>query len=314
MNTDTKKYKLLKDLPYVEKGAIYTFDGLNYECYNGNFIDGITSDRLHKNSVEKTSWFELVEPSKEVQERIKVLEVDNHRENNQEGYWYQFITNKEVWPHKFDEVKQAIEDSINGGVVRIAKSYWKRLHEDYEGLTEKLAILSEAKKEADNSKPFVWTDDLVLLLCDFCHHNGYHKFDKRVVDEFDEFKSIPCHKRMIPQWIKDHVNKSKQSPPLTDDKDKPVLFTTEDGVGITGCDCYWAVNKNFSGMSRCNGKGWHKPQTGEKYFSTKEAAEDYILRYKPVLCLNDCVVGLPGKLFNMIEQKAKEKINQSLLK
>jgi hypothetical protein len=65
------------------------------------------------------------------------------------------------------------------------------------------------------------------------------------------------------------------------------LFRTEDNKPIYEGDYYFPVNKNFFQCGRCNGLGWYQPDSGEKYFSTKEAAEDYINCNKPCLSYND---------------------------
>ncbi|MGA4923510.1 hypothetical protein, partial [Bacillus subtilis] len=55
-----------------------------------------------------------------------------------------------------------------------------------------------SKQQPTNDNTFVWTDELVLLLCDLCHHNGWHKFGKKVVEIFDEFKSVSSKKWVFP--------------------------------------------------------------------------------------------------------------------
>ena len=98
---------------------------------------------------------------------------------------------------------------------------WLRAFSTYDAAQYWVSENKPKPEQPTNDNAFVWTDALVLLLCDFCHHNGYHKFDKRVVDEFDEFKEIPCHKRMIPDWIKKHIA-TKQSAP---EPSAPVSYT-----------------------------------------------------------------------------------------
>lgn len=68
---------------------------------------------------------------------------------------------------------------------------------------------------------------------------------------------------------------------------KVKLFTTEDGVDIFDGYCYFSVSKDFKLNGRNNGTGWYQPSTGEKYFSTKEKLDEYILHNKPIqLSLN----------------------------
>lgn len=149
-----------------------------------------------------------------------------------------------------------------------------------------------SKQQPTNDNTFVWTDELVLLLCDLCHHNGWHKFGKKVVEIFDEFKSVSSKKWVFPSWIKEHLQ-SKQSPPLSEIKegeDKPVLFTTEDGVDIKIGDDYWVWDfGELNNIHRVNKASRTHTGSGiyRKYFSTKEAAEQYIIDNKPCLSLND---------------------------
>lgn len=134
---------------------------------------------------------------------------------------------------------------------------------------------------------------------------------KHVEYWYNEFKVAS---KSLGEWIEKYCKLEKENEELkatyTEQTKGDVLFTTFDGVEIKdrGTDYYAVHDFRYSGM--CNGMGWYHPETGEKYFSTKEAAYDYILRYKPVLCLNDCIVGLPKDLFNKIEQKKKQKLNQ----
>lgn len=113
------------------------------------------------------------------------------------------------------------------------------------------------------------------------------------------------------------------NPPSTKDtkeQDKPVLFTTEDGVEILehwGETKVWllsTLNWIITGVGVCSNP--FKGVTGKefKYFSTKEAAEQYILENKPCLTLNECkeVMG-SYKLWNPI-QKLLEIARQKIIK
>jgi hypothetical protein len=76
------------------------------------------------------------------------------------------------------------------------------------------------------------------------------------------------------------------------EKAKEVLFTTEDGVGIHEGDTYYTLEPDnnwflyYSGAASC-GSG---KRTIAKYFSTKEAGEDWLILNKPCLSLYDVVV------------------------
>lgn len=70
---------------------------------------------------------------------------------------------------------------------------------------------------------------------------------------------------------------------------KEVLFTTEDGVGIHEGDTYYTLepdNNWYLYYSGAAGDGSGK-RTIAKYFSTKEAAEDWVLYHKPMLSVKD---------------------------
>lgn len=102
----------------------------------------------------------------------------------------------------------------------------------------------------------------------------------------------------------------------TFDKIKPkFLFTTEDNVPIYEHDNYYPVNTDFRQSGVCNGISWYNPKNGEKYFSTKEKANEYILMNKPCLSINDLLKNgfiyksLDGTM-NKIKELAKQKINQ----
>ena len=85
-------------------------------------------------------------------------------------------------------------------------------------------------------------------------------------------------------------------------KVKKPLFTTEDGLDIFEGDLFYYVK--FVQYNNTSGKPFeivrgdytsfeYEPQY-EKYFSTKEKAEEYILLNKPVLSLKDVANIYPG--------------------
>jgi hypothetical protein len=68
---------------------------------------------------------------------------------------------------------------------------------------------------------------------------------------------------------------------------KPVIFITEDGVDIFEGNEVFIVNKFFSlGFSKGVKYNNHKDN---KFFSTKEKAEEYIIMNKPCLSYNDII-------------------------
>lgn len=89
------------------------------------------------------------------------------------------------------------------------------------------------------------------------------------------------------------------------------LFTTEDGVNIKVGDTYWVLNTKFNDWifeekaARDNINYFYKDKSyAEKtriyYFSTKEAAEEYVLMNKPCLSINAV---LSINQWNLVETK-----------
>lgn len=81
-------------------------------------------------------------------------------------------------------------------------------------------------------------------------------------------------------------------------KIKQPLFKTEDGIDIYEGDKFYRINKDlmFWGISGEVTKEYdykHLSKIGIKHFSTKEAAEKYVLLNKPCLSLNDLVPFFP---------------------
>lgn len=89
---------------------------------------------------------------------------------------------------------------------------------------------------------------------------------------------------------------------------KQKLFTTEDGVDIFEGDISFGVNSSFK-LSEVKHINKLYVYSGVKEFSTKEAAEEYMLMNKPCLSINDLKawgdLAIPG-----LKKLAKEKINE----
>lgn len=105
-------------------------------------------------------------------------------------------------------------------------------------------------------------------------------------------------------------------------KAKPVLFTTEDGVDIREGDEYLYIvvndihpNKWYPLETLADWDNPRKPPLGKVQFSTKEAAEKYIIMNKPCLSIND-IKTLGGDLnngavclrWNEVEELVKSKL------
>ena len=108
------------------------------------------------------------------------------------------------------------------------------------------------------------------------------------------------------------------------EKAKPViLFTTKDGVGIREGDTfYYTPKETLCYISACC-RAIPQPEEGFYYFSTKEAAEDFVLHNTPILCLKDLLSVWDGginnypsvfyeaaPLFKIFKKKAKEKLQK----
>ena len=91
------------------------------------------------------------------------------------------------------------------------------------------------------------------------------------------------------------------------EKSKPILFTTEDGVDIKEGEKTYRVSKNSYLVS------FHKYESNKdeaKYFSTKEAAEEYIILNKPCLSLNE----VKDIIYNFNRNKSKYDALKELVK
>jgi hypothetical protein len=93
---------------------------------------------------------------------------------------------------------------------------------------------------------------------------------------------------------------------------KKPLFTTEDGVDIFKNDICWVVNSNNYALYK-----WTNPINtviidDEKYFSTIEAAKDYILMNKPCLSINDLMKAASITYCNLTGLKELVKVKSKL--
>lgn len=67
------------------------------------------------------------------------------------------------------------------------------------------------------------------------------------------------------------------------------LFITEDGVDIYEGDKYWINDGWYRTIQKDTLRKYLPPNASDKAFSTKEAAEEYILMNKPCLSLDDVI-------------------------
>ena len=126
-------------------------------------------------------------------------------------------------------------------------------------------------------------------------------------------------KQAIESCLNEPLPQPSSAPPIV--KDKEVLFTTEDGFDVVTYQNLFVVelpSYSISNIVKLDGI----KHDGSLYFSTKEAAEQYILENKPCLSLNDLLgvwdtSGLNegryygnSPLYKNFLQKVKEKLKQ----
>lgn len=100
-------------------------------------------------------------------------------------------------------------------------------------------------------------------------------------------------------------------------KVKQPLFKTEDGVSMYTGNTVWYTNINYRNLKNCI---WSsiveetEPFTPIKgLFSTKEAAEEYVVLNKPVLSIKDVLDNVPNNVvYDYIKPKLEELVKQKL--
>lgn len=116
MSTEIKRYRLLKDLPYVKAGAIYQLDeGDTYVCdtETAQFTDGTKWDGLGKCAVENAAegWFELI-PEQSMPKQEERIQVCVTAIGDSDKELMVFGTRK-FDLNKLTEIKDAIENALN---------------------------------------------------------------------------------------------------------------------------------------------------------------------------------------------------------
>jgi len=122
------------------------FDGKFYNHPKTNSYDNLDKVMEELNSL-RTESEPLTNSTKENKEYISVNVFGCSWVNNEAEKL--LITDlkgiKRIHPDKFDEIKQAVQDALNGGVVRVSKSYWKQLHEDFDRYEKQMDDLVQKK-------------------------------------------------------------------------------------------------------------------------------------------------------------------------
>lgn len=284
---------------------------------------------------------------------------------NSPSYRYLFYTSKEnnqLSEETLEKVKQAIEKALNGEDTVVGKTWWQKLGIKFDGLTYSHPDIVGSYSNLDTVMEFLETvkpktdtvvEDKGNDLCIRFEYKGKPygwdmpkkewadwidaqiNYEKRYTQqEVDAIREATWEAARLTHPLagmkydtfQDYLKSLHETQPKEQDTDtKPVLFTTEDGVGIKEDDMLFYVLLKHNYNLHCNPANIHDGKNPDyKYFSTKEAAEQYILEQKPCLSLNDLLdvwggVDLSPKdtgiyktspLFKIFKEKAKEKLKQ----
>jgi hypothetical protein len=219
--------------------------------------------------------------------------------------------------------------------------YWEQaIEDDYEilsilgGVTQSFYILDKETGLYVNKAEYAKFTISELLRQDCTIHSVKRLSDSEIFTVGDKVQLIPGDWKdqntiLSKIEIKDNVvvfeitqekYKSKYSQGIQDwRKTKKPLFTTEDGVNIFEDDKCWVVSKNNYLLVeyRINNLDIFYRPRDNWYFSTKEAAEKYIRKNKPLFRTEDSVDIYEGDSFYfvtksfLIERITATKLKQS---
>lgn len=119
--------------------------------------------------------------------------------------------------------------------------------------------------------------------------NGFYVKDKTIISFYKDNKTL---------WV-EHLTGRTELQDIS--KNKKPLFTTQDGVGIFEGDNVYRVFNNYSYIHHKFEKSfleWIFKNKTELWFSSKKAAENYILNNKPVFSIKE--------ILNELQQLRKE--------
>ena len=94
---------------------------------------------------------------------------------------------------------------------------------------------------------------------------------------------------------------------------KPVLFTTEDGVEIKEGDDYFFIDAGWDIRATAENYNW-VGSIKAKSFSTKSAAELYVLKNKPCLSFNEIMQSVSQRIGNYDQEQLKKAIQEKINK
>lgn len=260
----TFKHKKTGDIAIMKSNnsSFYTYDGMDIHA------------RIVENS---TDWEEIVEYP--IGTRVKNLETDTEIHKREDG-WYK-------------EDKTAFTDEM------IKKGEGKRFQvieepkKDYEILSWYFGDMNITKEPDGTVREYFihsvkrLSDGEVFTIGDKCFPIGEESNNIHPVDRFDLILDNQLRVNSKNWYMNiDGIQKAK-----------PVLFTTENGVDIREGDNWFSVYApGYTGSF----KDWTIKERAKntnlsiwlhdksiKRFSTKEAAEEYIIMNKPCLSIND---------------------------
>lgn len=247
---------------------------------------------------------------------VKHLGIHAHFYLGVDTGYYQFQLSKPISGNKFPEIKQAIEAVLceDDCAIKVRKDYWKQLNDDLKFLEAELDANQDkiyTKSEVDTIREETWNESRKLTTGTSI--TGFLGTGLKYPTLQDYLKSLSENKSTQPS------------------EDKPVLFITEDGVEYRVGEKkeIWGVHTKDG----YNAVGAYHPDVHPEYyeslkahyehfFSTKEAAEQYILDNKPCLSFNEVnyLIWLssngfndsctPSKLRESILHKIKQKLKQ----
>lgn len=235
-----KKYKLLKDLPYAKKGAIYNVDN------NGNYvtmdvIDNpiVNHDTLHKHTVENNpEWFELItEPS--IQPEVVALPFLCESEKESEGSYARFSIQGPITNEQYESVRTAINnvlnDTVEGNSIPEGEKYIvgedmicpiTKKHCDDEccpvgaecNLSGNDIEDCKIQQPEANDKPFVWDTETVIKIVAMAHKEGYGTLSGGVFNAANYVQAFIGQKGK--EVFDTYLNSLQQSPTNVQRKDE----------------------------------------------------------------------------------------------
>lgn len=281
-----KKYKLIKEYPGCEK-LHFIIDDKNCQLLGYHHLE--YEEKLSKYS---EFWEEVIENNVVFDTYGKSY---YHKQSN--GKWRCHGKYNQVNP--VDTINYTIKDNEIGKTRYVIKQK-EVVEKDYEILSFKDSINSILTRDTNSNtfksfsvKHFTEKE----LLEDKCEiHSVKRLSDGEVFTGSDKTKYGYIVKMYISNnilMVKTHLDIMGRRLDIIEKLKKP-LFTTEDNVDIFEGNKVWGIDVDYWKPFYRNAKVNINIQKDWKYgkFSTKKAAEEYILMNKPCLSIND-VLSIP---------------------